>query len=94
MSQIKFIRTTHEDGRFRPFPTAVNQFWRDHGWIVGDVLRPETGMSFAEIVEACNELIEQHPEIEPHCLDIYYLAWCLVRLLEYGMVSIAGGEST
>lgn len=93
MTQIKFVHTTHEDGRFRPFPTEAYQFWREHGWIVGEALRPETGMTFAELVEACKELIEQHPEIELHWLDERYLAWCLIRLLEFGMALAAGVDT-
>lgn len=94
MSQIKFIRTTHKNGRFRPFPTEAYQFWREHGWIVGDVLRPETGMTFTELVEACKELTADHPDIEPHWLDERHLAWCLVRLLEVGMATITAVDST
>jgi hypothetical protein len=54
MRQVKFIRSTHENGRFRPFSTEAYQFWLDHGWIVGEVLRPEQGMDFSEIVAARN----------------------------------------
>lgn len=93
MSQIKFIRSTHENGRFLPFPADAYQFWHEHGWIVGEVLRPETGMTFAELVEACKELIEDHPEIEQHWLEERHLAWCLVRLLEFGMAVTVGVDT-
>lgn len=88
MSQLKFVRTTHLNGRFRPFPTEAYQFWQAHGWLVGEALRQETGMSFSEMVEACQELIEEHPEAEPYRVNEPYLAWCLVRLLEFGMVTV------
>ena len=48
MEKIRFIRTTHQvDGRFHPFPADAYQFWHEYGWVVGEVLRHEIGMSFA-----------------------------------------------
>lgn len=87
MNQVTFIRATHENGRFRPYPTEAYQFWQDHGWLVGEVLRPETGMAFSELIEACMELIQEHPEAGLFEVDERYLAWCLVQLLELGMAS-------
>jgi len=89
MLQVKYVRTTHENGRFLPFPTQAYQFWREYGWIVGEVLRLERGMTFAEIVVACEEYLLEQPESglllpveEPH------LAWCLIKLLELGMAGV------
>ena len=88
MSQIAFIRSTHEDGRFRPYPTEAYQFWAEHGWLVGEVLRQEQGMCLAEIVHACTELLAEHPERVPNQVSEKHIAWCLVKLLEFGMAAI------
>ena len=87
MSQKKFIRTTHENSRFRPYSIEAYQFWADHGWLVGEVLRQEQGMRFEEIVQASTELLHEHPEIEPIKISEKHLAWCLVKLLEFGMAA-------
>lgn len=87
MSQVKYVRATHENGRFRPFPNEAYQFWREQGWIVGEVLRLEQGMTFAEIVSACEEYLLEHPESGMLLsLNEQHLAWCLIKLLDYGMV--------
>ena len=89
MAQVKFIRSTHENGRFRPFPTEAYQFWRDHGWVVGEVLRLETGMAFSEIVLASQEYLLDHPESQVLLpVSEAYLAWCLIKLLECGMAGV------
>ena len=49
MSQVKYVRVTHENGRFRPSPTEAYQFWREQGWIVGEVLRLEQGMMLLKL---------------------------------------------
>ena len=86
MSKVKYVRATHENGRFRPFPTEAYQFWREQGWIVGEVLRLEQGMTFAEIVSACEEYLLEHPETDMLLsLNEQHLAWCLIRLLDCGM---------
>lgn len=90
MIQLKFIRTTHDgNGRFRPFPPAAWQFWRTHGARVGVVLRSETPLTLPEIMVASQEYALEYPEtgmglalIEP------YVAWCLFKLCEFGMVAI------
>lgn len=89
MLPVKYVRTTHENGRFCPFPTEAHQFWRDHGWVVGEILRLEQGMAFSEIVLASQEYLLAHPESEI-LLPVRetHLAWCLVKLLEYGMVGV------
>ena len=85
MSQVTFILSTHKNGRFRPYPTEAYQFWAEHGWLVGEVLRQEQGMCLAEIVQACTELLAEHPENEPNRFSEKHIAWCLVKLLEFGM---------
>ncbi|MCC6602232.1 MAG: hypothetical protein IT327_03420 [Anaerolineae bacterium] len=94
MEKIRFIRTTHQvDGRFHPFSTEAYQFWHEYGWVVGEVLRHEIGMSFSEILQASIELIAEHPESELNLKDESYFAWCLVRLLEFGMVATIEDEN-
>lgn len=94
MEKITFVRTTHEvDGHFSPFPTGAYQFWHEYGWVVGEVLRHEIGMSFAEILQASMELIAEHPESGLHLKDESYFAWCLVRLIELGMAATVKAEN-
>ena len=89
MTQVKFIRTTHEDGRCRPFPPEAWEFWREHGAAVGEVLRAETPMTFAEIVVASREYALEYPEPGLcQSVDEAYIAWCLIKLLEFGMADV------
>ena len=94
MKQVTFVRDSQQHGRFRPYPTEAYQFWHDHGWIVGEVLRPEMGMTFAELVQACAELFAEQPDMDPTLIEERYLAWCLVRLLELGMAAIEPLDDT
>ena len=90
MTQVKFIRTTHDhNGRCRSFPAEAWQFWREHGAVVGEVLRAEILMTFAEIVTAGQEYALEHPE-SGLCstLDEGHVAWCLIELLQYGMAGV------
>lgn len=89
MASTRFIRTTHENGTFRSFPPEALEFWRTQGVIVGDVIRSECAMTFAEIAAACQEAALDAPQDHTHLpLDESYLAWVLVRLVEYGMVGM------
>ncbi len=89
MTQVKYIRTTHKNGRFRPFPNEAHQFWREHGWVIGEILRSEQGIAFSEIVLASQEYLLDHPESEPILpVSEAHLAWCLVKLLELGMAGV------
>lgn len=86
MSTTRFIRTTHNNGQFHSFPPEAHQFWREHGVIVGEVLRLECALTFAELAAACQE--QALEQVLPDTLlpqDEQHLAWVLVRLLEYGM---------
>jgi hypothetical protein len=86
MPTTRFIRTTHQDGQFRSFPSEALQFWREHGSFVGEVLRPECALTLAELAAACQEqTLEQSLPGTLLPLDEQYLAWVLVRLLEYGL---------
>lgn len=86
MSTARFIRTTHKNGQFHSFPPEAHQFWREHGVIVGQVLRPECALTFAELAAACQEhALEQLLPNTRLPLDEQYLAWVLVKLLEYGL---------
>jgi hypothetical protein len=89
MAYIQFIRVTHHEGCHRSFSDEAMQFWREHGAIVGETLRPECPMTFAEIVVACQEFAHEYPETVPSPpLDEVYIAWCLIKLVEYGMVRV------
>lgn len=90
MVQLKFIRSTHDNGRCRSFPPEAWRFWHEHGALVGDLLRSESPLTFAEIVTANQEYALEYPESAPFLpLDEAYVAWCLIKLLEYGMASVA-----
>lgn len=89
MTQVKFVRTTHEDGRCRSFPPEAWEFWREHGTAVGEVLRLETPLTFAEIVTVSREVALEYPESGLFLtLDKEHVAWCLIKLLEYGMAGV------
>jgi hypothetical protein len=85
---MKFIRTTHDaDGQWQPFAPAAWQFWRTHGCSIGEVIRSETALTFTEIAAACQEFaLEQQPYGSQLEANEGYVAWCLVQLLEFGMV--------
>lgn len=85
---IQFIRSTHEDGRFRHFPAAANRFWRRYATVVGAVLPLETPISFADLMIACREYALEYAEASPIPeLHESYVAWVLIHLIEYGMVT-------
>lgn len=86
---IRFIRTTHHHGRPRSFPVEARQFWQEHGAIVGEVLRPETPLTFAEVVTATREYALETPENGLYwTLTEEQIAWCLLKLLEHGLAAV------
>ena len=89
MSQLKFIRTTHDgNGRCRSFSPDAWQFWWDHGALIGDVLRAESPLTLAEIVIASREYALEYPESDSYSsLTEEYVAWCLLKLCEVGMAA-------
>ena len=93
MTQLKFIRTTHDqNGRCRPFPPEAWQFWREHGAAVGVILRPESPLTLAEIVTASREYALEYPESGAHAdLTEGHVAWCLLKLCETGMAAVVIG---
>lgn len=90
MPTIRFIRTTHQNGHFRLFPPEALQFWREHGSLVGQVLRPESALTFAELAAACQENVTADFSLP---LDETYIAWVLIKLLEYGMAATVPSDS-
>ena len=94
MTITRFIRTTHENGTVRSFPSEALEFWRTQGVMVGEVIRSECAMTFTEIVAACQEMALEHPEdLISLPLDEAQIAWILMKLLEYGMVGMSAGPS-
>ncbi|HRQ42266.1 MAG TPA: hypothetical protein PLD25_30480 [Chloroflexota bacterium] len=85
---MQFIRSTHEDGRFRHFSPEANRFWRRYATVVGAVLPLESPLSFAELMTACREYALEYAETSPLPeLHESYVAWVLIHLIEYGMVT-------
>ncbi len=85
---VQFIRTTHENGRFRHFPPEANRSWRRYGAVVGGLLRLECPIPFADLMAACRDYALEHAENGPLPeLHESYVAWVLIRLIEYGMVT-------
>lgn len=85
---MQFIRSTHEEGRFRHFPAAANRFWRRYATVVGAVLPLEAPVSFADLMIACWEYALEYAEASPIPeLHESYVAWVLIHLIEYGMVA-------
>lgn len=77
------------DACCRSFPPEAWQFWREHGAVVGEALRPETPLTLAEIVTASREyaLEGQEPGLS-QILDEERIAWCLIKLLQHGMAGV------
>jgi hypothetical protein len=89
MMIIKFLRNTHTNGRYRSFPPEARQFWRESADIVGTVLCPVTPMTLAEVVEECRSFAAEYPEDGPYReMDEQYVAWCLVKLVEFDMAAV------
>lgn len=89
MKKVKFIRAIYEgEGNSLVRPVKVYHFLTHHGWLVTDVMRYEEGMTFSEIVQACFELLEEYPSRYPENVEEPYIAWCLIKLIEFGMVEI------
>jgi hypothetical protein len=85
---MQFIRSTHDDGRFRHFPPEANRFWRRYATVVGAVLPLESPLSFAELMIACREYALEYAEASPLPeLHESYVTWVLIHLIEYGMVT-------
>ena len=87
---LKFIRTTHDSqGRVRHFPPVAWQFWQEHGHTAGQLLRLEEAMTFAELLTEAKEHAFEHITDGPQpTADEKYLAWCLLRLVDYGMAAV------
>lgn len=62
MQELVSLVSNKKTAVFVLFLIAAYQFWYEHGWIVGEVLRPEQGLTFAEIVWASEEYLLDHPE--------------------------------
>lgn len=83
---VQFIRTTHENGRWRSFSAEAAQFWQQHGAVIGTLLRPETPLTFEELQIAIDEYASEHVADGPHAeQNRGYVAWVLVHLLKYGL---------
>ena len=90
MTQCLFIRNTHDrNGRARPLTPQAWQFWQQQGHIVGSILRPETPLPLPAIITACLELAEEQADSGPHPEENeQYVAWCLLKLVEYDLAAI------
>ena len=90
MTQCLFIRNTHDrNGRARLLTPRAWQFWQQQGHIVGSILRPETPLPLPAIVEACLELTEEQADCGPFPEENeQYVAWCLLKLVEYDLAAI------
>ena len=59
------------------------QFWREHGEVVGELLRIETPTTFAEVVRDSREYALEYPESGLYLmLDEEHVAWCRIQLNE------------
>ena len=83
---MKYVRTTHRNGRFKKISPEANRFWHTAGAAVGEALRSETPMTAAEVVAACREYAEEFPDGGSQAeTGEAYVAWCLRRLVELGL---------
>ena len=88
MSTLKFIRTTHINGRHRPLSPDAQQFWQGIGGVIGSLLRPETPMTLPEIVTTYAEYLEEYPETTPNTIDVPRITWYLFQLVELDLAAI------
>ena len=86
-SIITYRLNTHRNGRRCAFPSASEQFWRQHAGVIGVLLRQEEASSADALFTACQAHIAEfptdgpYPEIDPH-----YVYWVLNQLAHLGMV--------
>lgn len=92
MNHIQFLRNTHdENGRPRTFPPEAERFWREEAGWVGHLLRHELPLTLGEITAECHCYLMEYPEDGLYVeVDERYVAWCLVKLAEWGMVRVVG----
>lgn len=83
---IKFLRTTHVDGIPKRFSKDADQFWRRISGLVGHMTDPNTPMTLGEIHEKCEKYVRENEESGK--ADISFVAYCLIKMAEYGMVKI------
>ena len=88
MSTLKFIRTTHTNGRFHQLSPDAQQFWQGIGGIIGSLLRPETPLTLSEVVTAYTEYLEEHPETTTHPTTVPHVTWYLFQLVELDLAAI------
>lgn len=51
MLATRYLRTTHDDhAQWRPLSPTVRAYWQAKGHLIGEVLRPETALTLAEVV--------------------------------------------
>ena len=87
--QVKSLCFPPESSSSRSFPAEAWQFWPAHGAFVGEVLHPETPLTFAKAAMASREYALEYPIAGlPLPLKETTVAWCLVRLLACGMVGL------
>lgn len=93
MPTIRFIRTTHENGQFSSFPPDDHPFWRQQGVTVGEVLRPESALTLAELAAACQRHTPRR--VSPASLlqpGENCLAWEIGHMARTGVVVMIAGD--
>lgn len=85
---MRFRRNIHnEQGGEHRFSPEAMAFWRMTGAAIGRLLPSEQALTFDEVFANYQQhLAEVYPEAGND--DEMYVAWCLVKLADYGMVTI------
>ena len=87
MKEPKFRRNTHdENGRHKPFSREAMLFWHTAGYSVGEILRLEVALTFADILTACAEYLAENEPGTPAKPE--HVLWCLAQLVRYGLAEI------
>ena len=86
-STITYRLNTHKNGRRCAFPSASEQFWRQHASVIGMLLRQEETTSADALFTACQAHIAEFPTDGPYPeIDADYVRWVLSQLTQLGMV--------
>ena len=87
--QVKSLCFPHASSSSRSYPAEAWQPWPAHDALVGELLYSVTPLAFAEVATASREYALEYPTAGlPLPLEETTVAWCLVRLLAYGMAGL------
>ena len=90
MMTCRFVCATYDaQGQRRLFPPVAERYWQQHAAVIGAVLRPEIGLTVADIVVECQTYAHTHPEGQPYAeTEVAYVVQVLTTLHQWDMVRV------